>query len=147
MTTTIANAKQVKIDMQRRVEMNSKRNDTADMNSSQKLQQSQFRQHAMMTMASTGVTTTTTTTTIAKNNTAYPHVSIIKKEKDAVPVPVIFPVIPKQHKKPPYVHINIYHVSCSNTHTHTHTHTNKQNNFQVRPESPSSQKGKEILND
>ena len=134
MTTTIANAKQVKIDMQRRVEMDSKTNDT----SSEKIQQSQFRQHAMMTMASTGVTTTTTTTKIPTNNTAYPHV-VIKKEKDAVTVPVIFPVIPTQHKKPPYVH-NQY----SSRHVLKHTHTN---NFQVRTESSSSQKGKEILND
>ena len=134
MTTTIANAKQVKIDMQRRVEMDSKTND------SEKLQQSQLRQHAMMTMASTpGVTTTTTTTKIPTNNTAYPHV-VIKKEKDVVAVPVIYPVIPTQHKKPPYVHINLHHVTCSNTHTHT-------NIFQVRTESSSSQKGKEILND
>ena len=110
--TTIANAKQVKIDMQRRVEMDSKTNDT------EKLQQSQLRQHAMMTMASTGVTTTTTTK-IPTNNTAYPHV-VIKKEKDVVAVPVIYPFIPTQHKKPPYV-ISIFVTSRAQTHTHTQT--------------------------
>ena len=117
MTTTIANAKQVKIDMQKRIELDEKTNteeeeeemdddddeeeEVEDVNSKnlQELQEQVSRQHAMMMMASTGATTTTTIST-TKSNTPYPHVSVMKSSDS---VPMVVPVEPKQHVKPLYV--------------------------------------------
>jgi len=111
MTTTIANAKQVKIDIQKRIELDEKIDDDEDDDDDnndeyerkKKIPEQVSQKRTMMVVAASGSTKPSLSNNLLSSN-VYPHV-FIKNESSVQPilsVPVQQVLQPQQHQKPPY---------------------------------------------